>query len=102
MEEGILKTQRSVYAEVSMLYNAGRPTRWLCSMGMFRGYNIYKGHKASTGKKGITITKKFNGFSPLLAMGMIGPRHWTSGKAGKQGLPVQSEVATFIIMNGKV
>lgn len=101
MEEGILKTQRSVYAELSMLYNVGRPTRLLYSMGMFRGYNIHKGHKASTGKKGITITK-FNAFSPLLAMGMIGPRHWTSGKAVKQGLPVQSEVAIFIIMNGKV
>lgn len=98
MEEGILKTQRSVYAEVSMLYNVGRPTRLLCCMGMFRGYNIHKGHKASTGKKGITITK-FNAFSPLLAMG---PRHWTSGKAVKQGLPVQSEIAIFIIMNGKV
>lgn len=73
MEERILKTQRSVYAEVSMLYNVGRPTRLLCPMQMFRGYNIHRGHKGSTDKKGITITKKFNVFSPLLAKGMIGP-----------------------------
>lgn len=84
-----------MYAEVSTLYNVGRPTRLLCSMGMFREYNIYKGPKASTGKKGVTITEKFNGVSPLLAMEMIGPRLWTSGKAGKQGLPVQSEVYIY-------
>lgn len=33
---------------------------------------FYQGHKASTGKKGIRITKNFNDLSPLLLGMMVG------------------------------
>ena len=61
------EAEESRHAGMNILHEARRPIRELCSKKGPRGHNIHQGHQECTTDRGISITWKFSGGSPLEA-----------------------------------